>query len=186
MTYVDYAPQPLVPGLSDEYSYDYDERAEHKSEIGAEPSLQFTRDTWWDALLTLYGSRANSQAGERNALTVVQRDRAAQQVTSDLRQLFRASNYWFSFLNVSRFFTRLLDPNQRQMVQPSLILASLAVSTFIHSSEREGGPKGRAWALRLRDEAQGALEASLSVRWIDESLVHAAWVNINNSSEQCI
>ena len=106
------------------------------------------------------------------------KDNTKQQVLGDLRQLFRASNYWFSFLNVNRFFGRLLDVQQRHMVQPSLVLGALAVSVFIHSSEREGGAKGRAFAMRLRDEAQGALEASLNTRSIDVSLVHAAWVCI--------
>lgn len=62
-------------------------------------------------------------------------------------------------------------------MQPSFVLASLAVATFIQSSEQEEGAKGRAWAMRLRDVAQGSLEASVSSRWIDESLVQASWVS---------
>lgn len=38
------------------------------------------------------------------------------------------------------------------------------------------GAKGRKKAMRLRDEAQGALEASFNAGWLDESLVQAAWV----------
>lgn len=148
--------------------------------------MQFTRDTWWDALLLLYSGRTHGLSPEGTVvLTRDQRESTTQQVILDLRQLFRASNYWFSFLNVSRFFVRLHDPRQRQMIQPSLVLAALAVSVFIHSSEREGGSKGRAWAMRLRDEAQGALEASLSTRSVDLSLVHAAWV-ITDSLERCL
>lgn len=70
-------------------------------------------------------------------------------------------------------------------MQPSFVLASLAVATFIQSSEQEGGAKGRAWAMRLRDEAQGSLEASLNSRWIDESLVYASWVSDRGASQPC-
>ncbi|TCD70530.1 hypothetical protein EIP91_002876 [Steccherinum ochraceum] len=177
LTYVGYVPSAIIAGTNtDGYSYEYDESGEQKTEIGAEPSMRFSRDTWWDALLLLYSGRAHGQPPDSSALTSAQRESTVQQVLTDLRQLFRASNYWFSFLNVSRFFTRLLDPQQRCIVQPSLVLAALAVSVFIHSSEREGGAKGRAWAMRLRDEAQGALEASLNSRSIDVNLVHAAWL----------
>ena len=178
LSYVGYVSPAIIAGPSDEYAYEYDESGEQKPEIGAEPSLQFTRDTWWDALLVLYNGRSHGHLPDATALTPAMKDNTKQQVLGDLRQLFRASNYWFSFLNVNRFFGRLLDVQQRHMVQPSLVLGALAVSVFIHSSEREGGAKGRAFAMRLRDEAQGALEASLNTRSIDVSLVHAAWVCI--------
>lgn len=161
-------PPSIITGTAGDY-YDYDEAREEKTEIGAEPSLRFTRDTWWDALLLLYSGHSHGQPQDIIVLSSAQRKSTEHQVLTDLRQLFRASNYWFSFLHVSRFFTHLADPRRRQAVQPSLVLAALAVSVFIHSSEREGGAKGRAWAMRLRDEAQGALEASLSTRSIDAS-----------------
>ncbi|THH30719.1 hypothetical protein EUX98_g3454 [Antrodiella citrinella] len=175
LTYVGHVPSAVISAPSDEYGYENDKN-EHKPQIGAEPSLHFTRDTWWDALLSFYSGRSYGRAANSTTLTSAERDSTVQQVLTDLQQLFRASNYWFSFLNVSRFFTRLLDPLQRQRMQPSLVLGALAVSVFIHSSEREGGQKGRAWAMRLRDEAQSALEASVSTRSIDASLVHAAWL----------
>ncbi|KAI0070393.1 hypothetical protein K474DRAFT_816565 [Panus rudis PR-1116 ss-1] len=171
LTYVDYV-QTSYPSRASVHN-EYDEESDNRTDIGAEPSLQFARATWWDALLGLYASRGNHS---QLALSSTVREATAQQIYSDLHFIFRESNFWFSFVNISRFFTRLHDPVQRQTVQPSLILALLALATFMQSSERDGGAKGRAWALRLRDEAQGALEASLSARWIDESLAHAAWV----------
>ncbi|KAH8104576.1 hypothetical protein BXZ70DRAFT_921504 [Cristinia sonorae] len=172
LTYVGYVPPAVVAGHSDEY-----EGAQgFRSEIGAEPSLQFTRATWWDALLLLYSGRTYGRPPDGTALTPSQRESTVQQILSDTRQLFRASNYWFSFFNVSQFYARLLDPKERQRIQPSLVLGALAVSVFIHSSEREGGKKGRTWAVRLRDEAQSALEASLSTRAVDVGLVQAAWL----------
>ena len=115
-------------------------------------------------------------------MTPALRESATKQVISDLRFLFSSSNFWFSFLNTSRFFSRILDPARRNEVQPSFILASLAVATFIQGSEQEGGAKGRAWAMRLREEAQGALEASLNSRRIDETLVYASWVRLGVDS----
>lgn len=157
---------------------DYDDDNEQKPAIGAEPSMRFTRDTWWDNLLGLYAAH-QPQLATGGVMTPGLRDTVSSQVTSDLRFLFSASNYWFAFINVPRFFSRLLDPSQRTHLQPSLILAALAVANCIRSSEQENGAVGRAWALRLRDRAQSALDASLNARWVDESLVQASWVRLS-------
>lgn len=61
-------------------------------------------------------------------------------------------------------------------MQPSLVLSALALSTFFQSSESDQGKFGRDRALRFRDEAQGALEASFNAGWVDETLAQAAWV----------
>ncbi|THH01910.1 hypothetical protein EW026_g884 [Hermanssonia centrifuga] len=174
LTYVGYLPVPVsaISCVADEY----DDDAERKPEIGAEPSLQFARETWWDTLLGLYSMQVQPQGGSVSILTPGRRDSVSQQITSDLRFLFKASNYWFSFVNVPRFFARLMDPVTRSRLQPSLVLAAVAVANFIRSSEQENGEKGRTWALTLRDRAQSALEASLNARWVDESLVQASWL----------
>lgn len=153
---------------------EYEEDVDHSPRLSSEPSTQFTRKTWWDALINLYIRRSNPSEMATSAAVVKSPE---QRIIADLRFIFRASNFWFSFLNITRFFGRLLNPVQRRDVQPSLVLALLALSVFMQSSESEGGAKGRAWALELREEAQGALDASLSSRWIDETLVHASWVN---------
>jgi len=62
-------------------------------------------------------------------------------------------------------------------MQPSLIYALLAISTFFQSSEVGWGEAGRERALRFRDEAQAALEASFASGWIDETLAQSAWVS---------
>ena len=105
------------------------------------------------------------------------RQQAANQITSDLRFFFRSSNYWFSFINVPRFLSVYFDPDGRARMQPSLLPAALAIATFFQSSEAGFGQQGRQKAMRLRDVAQGALEASLNARWIDEDLAQAAWVS---------
>jgi hypothetical protein len=110
------------------------------------------------------------------AITNTQRENAASHITSDLRFLFRASNYWFFFFHIPRFFSTFFDPSARDRMQPSLILAACALATFWQSSEIGKGKLGRNLALRLRDEAEGALQASLNAGWIDEALAQAAWV----------
>ncbi|KAF8742621.1 hypothetical protein AX14_003252 [Amanita brunnescens Koide BX004] len=137
------------------------------------PSLSFTRKVWWDSLLCLYLSPA---ATRHEHLTSTQRDIASRSVMSDLRFVFRESNYWFSFFHVPTFFGNFYDPVRRENMQPCLVLALLATSTFWQSSEVELGEQGRIRALRFRDEAQAALEASINSRWIDETVVQAAWV----------
>jgi len=62
-------------------------------------------------------------------------------------------------------------------MQPSLILAMLSVATFWQSSEIGLGRQGRERALRFRDEAQAAMDASFNSGWIDETLAQAAWVS---------
>jgi hypothetical protein len=138
-----------------------------------QPSMSFTRKTWWDSLLTMY---AWTSPNATRALTNSEREQTSQQILSDIRSCFRASNCWFSFFHLPTFFSTYCDPIKRESMQPSLIFAILAHSTFWASSERGLGEAGRAKALRLRAQAQGHLEASLNVGWIDETLAQAAWV----------
>jgi len=104
------------------------------------------------------------------------REVASQKINADLRFLFRVSNYWFSFFHIPSFFVNYCDPEKRERMQPSLILAALAVSTFFKSSSVELGHEGRQRALRFREHAQGAMEASFNAGFIDETLAQAAWV----------
>jgi hypothetical protein len=112
------------------------------------------------------------------AVTNTQRENAASHITSDLRFLFRASNYWFSFFHVPSFFGAFFDPSSRDRMQPSLIFAACSLATFWQSSEIGKGKPGRDLALRLRDLAEGFLQGSLNAGWIDETLAQAAWVSL--------
>jgi hypothetical protein len=156
------------------YQNEDHESVEREGTIIDGPSLNFRRQTWWDALLSSY----TESNGSRNSiiLTSTERELATQNVMDDMRFLFRTTNYWFSFFNVPQFFATFANPVERVRMQPSLVLAALAITTLLRSSELEMGAKGRKKALRLREEAQGALEASLNAGWVNESLVQAAWV----------
>ncbi|KAK7690029.1 hypothetical protein QCA50_006673 [Cerrena zonata] len=170
--YVGYVMAQPYASISDEHN-EYEEDVNQSPRLSSEPSTQFSRKTWWDALVNLYRKRSNPSEMGTSAVVVKSTE---QRIIADLRFIFRASNFWFSFLNITRFFGRLLNPVQRKDVQPSLVLALLALSVFMQSSEAENGATGRAWALELREEAQSALDASLSGRWVDETLVHASWL----------
>ncbi|KAI6039316.1 hypothetical protein EDC04DRAFT_2686115 [Pisolithus marmoratus] len=141
--------------------------------LSSEPSLEFTRKTWWESLLVMYSTDSSFFP---NTLTAVQRQQATTWITADLRLLFRVSGHWFSFFNVPTFLSTFIDPQKRERMQPSLAYAALAVATLLQSSEIGRGSEGREMALRLRDMAQGALEASLCARWVDEELAQAAWL----------
>jgi len=171
LTYASY--QLPIPYISHSPDEDYSDGGEQKTEIGAEPSLRFARATWWDSLISLYSSKSQPHALPTSSDL---RNAVSGEIYSDIRFLFRSSTYWFSFLNISRFLSRLHDPTRRHSIQPSLVLAALAIATFMQSSESERGAEGRAWSMRLRDEAQSALQASFNARWVDESLVHASWL----------
>ena len=74
-------------------------------------------------------------------------------------------------------------PERRLRLQPSFVLAALALSTLMKSSEMGLGPQGRSFALWLKDAAQSAFEASLAVNWMEPTLAHAAYVSQSPSFE---
>ncbi|KAF8635939.1 hypothetical protein AX15_000110 [Amanita polypyramis BW_CC] len=150
-----------------------DEQQNNATIIEYPPSLSFARKIWWDSLLCLYLS---PNAARLCHVTPDQRETAARSIMSDLKFIFRASNYWFSFFHIPTFFGSFCDPVRRGGIQPCLVLALLAMATLLRSSEVEMREEGRMRALRFRDEAQAALEASISSNWIDETVAQAAWV----------
>ncbi|KAI0060933.1 hypothetical protein BV25DRAFT_1857983 [Artomyces pyxidatus] len=169
--------EEVIPGA---YILDVDdgsnEQQQERADLVAEPNIQFSRKVWWDHLLYLYSTATPATRGSQVALTQTQRDTSMRQVVHDLRFLFRSSSYWFSFIHVPRFYNNFLDPERRSRMQPCLVLSALAVSAFLQSSNLGRGREGRRMAIILRDEAQSALDASLSSRAVDEEVAQAAWI----------
>jgi hypothetical protein len=145
--------EPVSRAFISEYEESEDEHRRQNNStimtIVGQPTLDFSRKTWWDSLLSLYVSPTSTRL---ESLSSSQRNVAAQGISSDLRFLFRASNYWFSFLHIPTFFNNFYDPSKRELVQPSLILAALALGTFWQSSEIGQGQRGRQRALKFREE----------------------------------
>ncbi|KAI0349870.1 hypothetical protein OH77DRAFT_1593959 [Trametes cingulata] len=176
------APEPRFVVLEEEQPPDESEA----TLIANEPSVQFTRETWWDALLALYASPLSDHPSHPShphphlhppgALPVDVRARTTERIAADLRFLFRASVHWMSFVNIPRFFAALFNPLARHALQPSLVLAALGLATFWQSSEAELGRRGREKALRLIDQAHATFDASVNAGWIDVGLVQAAWM----------
>ncbi len=106
----------------------------------------------------------------------LQRDVSVNQISEDVRFIFKSSSFWLSFLNVPRFYDIYLDPARRSSMQPSLLFSLLAVSTLLQSPRHACPEESRRKAMMLRDEAHSALEASLYARAIDGGLAQAAWV----------
>jgi hypothetical protein len=142
-------------------------------QILAQPSLNYTRKTWWNSTLSMYCAPSSQYPGP---LTATQRDSATQGIASDLRFIFRVSTYLFAFFHVPSFLETCNDPVKRERMQPSLLLSLLAISTFWQSSELERGQEGREKAMLFRQAAQSAWEASCNANAIDETLAQAAWV----------
>ncbi|KAH9848331.1 hypothetical protein C2E23DRAFT_739783 [Lenzites betulinus] len=145
------------------------------STISTEPSVAFTRETWWDALLAVYATPLD-RPDFVPRLTLDLRNATTEAIATDLRFLFHTSIHWFSFIHIPRFFASLFNPAARRAIQPSLILAALALATFSRSSELELGAQGRAKAMRLIDQAHATFNASVNSGWIDVGLVQAAWM----------
>ncbi|KAF9519718.1 hypothetical protein BS47DRAFT_1324447 [Hydnum rufescens UP504] len=132
----------------------------HSYEILDEPSVEFSRQMWWESLTRYYGGP---------------RAHATRRITNDLSHLFRVSNSMVSFINIPLFFSAFHHPDQREHVQPSLVFAMLALSTLLRSSNIVGlGQTGRVKALELRDLAQSHFDMSLNSGWITPDLAQAA------------
>ncbi|KAI1791304.1 hypothetical protein LXA43DRAFT_945720 [Ganoderma leucocontextum] len=147
--------------------------------IPTRPSAQFSRDTWWDALLSFYADDHGFRGGDTQLIGtshIQQRNMAMKSVMSDLRALFQSSPCWVSYIHLPRFFETLFSPVRRRSLQPSLILAALALGTLFQSSEAEYGAKGRDKALKLLDMANGAIGSSLATGWVDIGIVQAALI----------
>ncbi|EIW55382.1 uncharacterized protein TRAVEDRAFT_173096 [Trametes versicolor FP-101664 SS1] len=143
--------------------------------ISPTPSIQFIRETWWDSLLTLYASSPDRPTSMR-AMTSDIRNNISERIKTDLRLLFRVSLLWFGFITIPDYMARLFNPVTRPNVQPSLVLATLALSTLHQSSDLELGPRGMKRALLLAEQAYTAFHASLNSGWIDVELAQAAYV----------
>ncbi|KAI0373853.1 hypothetical protein BV20DRAFT_678695 [Pilatotrama ljubarskyi] len=145
--------------------------------IPSRPSLRFTRETWWDALLTFYASDdERTPPLDPGCLTMEQRSVTMRAIVLDLRALFQSSLYWVSFIHLPRFFDAVLNPTRRATMQPALLLSALALGTLAQSSEAEKGAPGRVRALKLLDMADSALQASLASGWVDIGLIQATWL----------
>jgi hypothetical protein len=100
-------------------------------------------------------------------------------------------------INVPLFFSTFHHPGQREYVQPSLVLAMLALSTLIQSGNLESGQMGRNRAcefhsvcqsrmlnrthvVELRDRAQSYFDMSLSCGWVSPDLAQAALVRFHH------
>ncbi|KAI8993760.1 hypothetical protein BD414DRAFT_480378 [Trametes punicea] len=155
----------------------HSQNSDDEESIPSRPSVQFARDTWWDALLAFYASERDPGADmSAVVLTAEQRSGAVRHIVSDLRALFQSSASWMSFIHLPRFFQRMLDPVQRAELQPSLLLAALALGILTQSSEVEMGRRGRERAMKLLDMAHGALQSSLATGWVDVGLPQAGWM----------
>ncbi|KAI0045994.1 hypothetical protein FA95DRAFT_1494741 [Auriscalpium vulgare] len=117
-------------------------------------------DYWWDNLLNTYSAT---------------RGQAYKDIAADLASLFSTSNYWLTFFHMETLSRQLRDDEARSRMQP-VILAALALATLMKSSETGLGESGRKRALRLRDEAQAALEAYMRSDWADLNLAKAATI----------
>lgn len=151
------------------------------------PNAIYVQKTWFDSLLDIYwaftASSIDSQRHPQNSVASFnweERHRTQEAIVTDLRLLFSRSSHWFSFIHVPTFWARFHSPEARASsdLQPGLVLAALALGSFLRSSEVEGGTWGRERAARLRAEAEAAVESSLAVGWVDIGLAQATWVSL--------
>ncbi|KAI0741707.1 hypothetical protein C8Q80DRAFT_1195731 [Daedaleopsis nitida] len=139
------------------------------------PAVQFTKDTWWDALLALYANGCVDPKPNTLDLTTDRRVASTKQVLADVRLGLRVSVYWASFIHPLRLLESMSDPSRRHTIQPSLVFSMLAVTELVRGSELKEGAASRIRALKLVEHAHCSLQASLNSNWVDIGLVQAAW-----------
>ncbi|KAJ8501742.1 hypothetical protein ONZ45_g12033 [Pleurotus djamor] len=126
-----------------------------KFPVPSSPTVEYGQKVWWENFMRSY---------------------PLQDIADDLSYLFKDTGHWLSFLNLDFFTASLFNPEDRLNIQPSFILAGLALATLMKSSELEHGAQGRSRALWLRDAAQTALDAAWSSEWVDAQLAEAAFM----------
>ncbi|KAK1235877.1 hypothetical protein PQX77_000889 [Marasmius sp. AFHP31] len=122
------------------------------------PVIESVHRDWWDQFLNTSGY-------------------SLQDLESHTRYLFSDTGHNLDFLNVDSFVRTLYTPDRRHTIQPALMLAVLATSTLMKSSNIEQGEKGRRDAIQLRDAANQALQATVSSsEWVDAAVAGAALI----------
>ncbi|KDQ17331.1 hypothetical protein BOTBODRAFT_53448 [Botryobasidium botryosum FD-172 SS1] len=127
------------------------------SYITPQPSQEYHRSTWWDLLLSTYHE---------------DREIASKRIFADLKYLFTAAE--ISFIHFPTFLHVIREPRLRVRMQPSMVLAALSLSTLLKTGS-ESTAHMLPLALRLREQAQQHLEASIVGQWFGPSLAQAAW-----------
>lgn len=80
-------------------------------------------------------------------------------------------------MNLSYFLKTLWNEEERLRIQPAFILAGLAMSTLMKSSEVELRGSGRSRAMWFAEGAKAALVAAWdAAEWVDATLAEAALV----------
>ncbi|KAG8996572.1 hypothetical protein FRB93_000714 [Tulasnella sp. JGI-2019a] len=154
-----------------------------------EPSLSFSRETWWDNVLNIYSIQDLSSLSTSFAppwSSPSNRQAAADKVQRDIYTFFMICPTWVSFINVPMFLSTFHQAEYRAKMQPALLLGVLACSTLLQTSHPGGEEpdpaireeKERIWmrSAILRELAQAAFEASYNAGWIDMYLAEAAWI----------
>ncbi|KAG8880884.1 hypothetical protein FRB98_004688 [Tulasnella sp. 332] len=178
-----------LPSTSSTFHF-YDSVTPHmlsvsSSSIIREPSLQFSRETWWDNVLNIYSIQSPAGGSLPLYPPPLTRQAAALEVSRDICSFFTLAPTWVSFINVSMFLSTFHHAEYRATMQPALVLSILATSKLLQTSQDPGDgraireEKERMWvkSIMLRELAQAAFEASYNAGWIDTSLTQAAWIS---------
>ncbi|KAG8853247.1 hypothetical protein FRB96_008331 [Tulasnella sp. 330] len=160
-------------------------------DIVREPSLSFSRATWWDCLLQTYTVRRNPSQWSSEVTITTHRQAAAQEISQDVRSFFKVATIWLHFIHVPLFFDMFHHPEYRASIQPALILGVLAYSKLLQSSRykirdgQDAEERDKIWeqSVLLRGLAQSAFDASYNAGWIDIQLAQAAWVREHRLEE---
>lgn len=153
----------------------------YPQDIGQEPSLSFSRATWWDYLLQTYTFRTTYPG---SSVIARSHEDSAREITQDVRRFFQVASIYLHFINVPLFFDMFHHKSLRASIQPAFILSILAYSKllehYLHvmGSGQDDEEGERIWiqSIALKDLAQAAFEASYNAGWVNLHLAQAAWV----------
>ncbi|KAF9519740.1 hypothetical protein BS47DRAFT_1085425 [Hydnum rufescens UP504] len=139
---------PEESGLEEFWTATPDALAAHSYEMLNQPSVEFIRQTWWESLTRHYGG-PRVHATRHITTNLSHLCPSLQLLCCIVRCLLHSiledvrMTLFPSSINVPLFFSTLQQPGQREHVQPSLVVAMLALSTLLQSSDIGLGHQGR-------------------------------------------
>ncbi|KAF9447897.1 hypothetical protein P691DRAFT_801654 [Macrolepiota fuliginosa MF-IS2] len=135
------------------------------STLPDEPHRMFTFPTspidearqreWWDRISEAYGP---------------------QDIINQVNFLRHNTTHQLSFVNIGFLATNLYDDVERIKVQPAFILAILALAQLLRSSNADQGTLGMTEAIKLRIQAQGALDEARHAGLLNADLAKAQFL----------
>ncbi|KAF9552718.1 hypothetical protein CPC08DRAFT_714372 [Agrocybe pediades] len=143
------------PRQLDVNTFQFPEIVHRKFPIPTSPTIETNQKLWWSRILHAHNLN---------------------DITAELTFLVNNTGHLLSFINLNFLIKQLFRDDLRLRIQPSFILAALAMAKLMKSSCVEGGAQGLRDSMVLAEDAHKAFSEALAFNWVDATLVEAALI----------